>query len=185
MDTASVVHTLLQANQLKRTTRTGWVQRGVSGAEHVAGHSYGVAFTTFVLARLLDEPVDLGRALSLAILHDLPEALTGDVPTPAWRLLPEGAKLAAERAALQQILGDLPMAGDWLALWLELEQADSVEAKLVLDADRLDLYLQALVYEQQSGNQRLAEFWQRPATFHFEPSRQIYDFLRSMRPASP
>lgn len=51
MDVTAVLKTLLHGNQLKRTARTGWVQRGVPNAENVAAHSYGVVFTTLVLAQ--------------------------------------------------------------------------------------------------------------------------------------
>ena len=33
---------LLHGNQLKRTARTGWVQRGVPLPENVAAHTFGV-----------------------------------------------------------------------------------------------------------------------------------------------
>ncbi|MCZ7670255.1 MAG: hypothetical protein M5U34_25360 [Chloroflexi bacterium] len=39
MDTTAVLKLLLHGNQLKRTPRTGWVQRGVPNAENVAAHS--------------------------------------------------------------------------------------------------------------------------------------------------
>ena len=63
MDVTAVLNLLTHGNQLKRTARTGWVQRGVPNPEDVAAHSYGVVFTALVLAQLIDEPVDLGRAV--------------------------------------------------------------------------------------------------------------------------
>lgn len=179
-----MLETLLQGNQLKRTDRTGWTQRGVPAAESVAAHSYGVVFTTMLLAELVTAEIDLGRALALAVLHDLPEARTSDIPRPAWRYLPVGSKEQAERQAMSEILDGLPFAADWLALWDELTANESAPARLVHDADRIDLYLQAWVYEQQSGNRRLAEFWARPATFHYPEAEALYRALRQRREAS-
>ena len=51
MDVTAVLNTLLHGNQLKRTARTGWVQRGVPNAENVAAHSFGVVFVALVLAQ--------------------------------------------------------------------------------------------------------------------------------------
>lgn len=85
MDVNAVIAFLSYGIQLKQMPRTGWVQRGVPGAENVAAHSYGVVLTALTLAELVDEPLDLARLLALATLHDLPEALTSDIPSPVKR----------------------------------------------------------------------------------------------------
>ncbi len=182
MDVQVIVSTLLQGMQLKQTARTGWGQRGVSGAESVADHSFGVAFVVLTLAPQLDEALDLAKALSMAILHDLPEALTSDIPSPAWRLMPDGAKPQAEAHAMRRIVGQVDGGEALMALWHELKEGRTAEARLVNDADKIDLYLQALVYEQQSGNRRLAEFWQKPADLHFSQARALFEALRQRRP---
>jgi putative hydrolases of HD superfamily len=181
MDITAVFNLLLHGNQLKRTARTGWVQRGVAAAENVAAHSYGVAFTTLILGNLLQQPLDLNKALVMAILHDLPEGLTTDIPTPAWRFLPTGTKLPMERAALATMLADMPFAGSLTAVWEELHLRESTEARLVHDADRIDLFLQALVYEEQTGNRQLAEFWRVPHEFHFPEAQAVYEVVAARR----
>lgn len=181
MDVTAVLKTLLHGNQLKRTARTGWVQRGVPHAENVAAHSFGVVFATLVLAQVLDEPIDVGKALALAALHDLPEGLTTDIPTPAWRFLPPGVKTAVERHAMQEILQETPFADSLMTLWEELHEKQTAEAQLVDDADKLDMFVQALVYEEQTGNQHLAEFWQQPYVFYTAVAQAVYDQLRVHR----
>ena len=181
MGIETVLSTLFHGNQLKQTARTGWGQRGVNTAETVAGHSYGVAFTALVLAPLLAEPVDMGKALTMAILHDLPEGLTSDIPRPAWRLMPEGVKPQVEDTAMREILSGAAGGDDLLLIWRELGDCKTVEARLVHDADKIDLYLQALVYEGQSGNRRLGEFWQTPAEFHFPQAQALFDALSRQR----
>lgn len=181
MDVDSIMTMLLHGNQLKRTARTGWVQRGVSNAEDVAAHSYGVAFATLILSRLIPEPVDLGRALAMAILHDLPEGLTTDIPSPAWRLLPAGIKQEMERAAMDEIMAESTFEPELMSWWEELQAEKSVEARLVHDADKIDMFVQAAVYEEQSGNTRLQEFWDNPYRFHFEAARTLYQALRQRR----
>jgi putative hydrolase of HD superfamily len=181
MNVETTLNTLFHGIQLKQTARTGWGQRGVSPAESVADHSYGVAFIVIVLAPQLDEPVDLGKALAMAVLHDLPEALTGDIPSPVWRMMPDNIKPETEERAMRQIMDDAPISGELLAIWHELKLAQTTEAQLVRDADKIDLCMQALIYEQQSGNQRLTEFWQNPADFYFAQSRALYDALHQRR----
>lgn len=180
MNVTAVINLLLHGNQLKRTARTGWVQRGVPNPENVAAHSYGVIYATLALLQLLEEPVDPARVLAMAALHDLPEGLTTDIPTPAWRYLPPDIKTSVERGVMQEILQDVSFAAEWLALWEELHAAETAESRLVHDADKLDMYLQALVYQQQTGNRHLVEFWQTPRTFHFSQSQAIYAELRRL-----
>ena len=71
MDVTAVLNTLLHGNQLKRTARTGWAQRGVPNAENVAAHSFGVVFVALVLAQVVEETLDLGRLLAIAALHEV------------------------------------------------------------------------------------------------------------------
>ncbi len=180
----AVLNLLRHGNQLKRTARTGWRQRGVAAGEDVAAHTYGAAFVALVLAELLDEPVDRARLLAMVILHDLPEGLTTDIPSPAWQFLPAGIKTDVERGAMHTILGEATFKADWMAWWEELHANVTTEARLVHDADRLDMYVQALVYEQQTGNQQLAEFWETPAVMEFPISQTLYDALRQSRTAN-
>lgn len=190
MDTTAVINILLHGNQLKRTPRTGWVQRGVPNAENVAAHSFGVVYAILVLAPLVDADINLERALAMAALHDLPEALTTDIPTPAWRFLPDGVKTAVERASMQEMLFSVTepvevaennISAQFMAWWEELHANETAEALLVHDADKIDMFLQALMYEKQTGNQQLAEFWTKPYTFNYPESQAIYDELRNRR----
>src|SRR5688500_16712316 len=70
---------------LKLTPRTGWIDRGVKPllAESVADHSLGVALLAWVAAierHAEGATLDPQRVLTLALLHDLAEAETGDWP---------------------------------------------------------------------------------------------------------
>lgn len=179
MDTTAVLKLLLHGNQLKRTPRTGWVQRGVPNAENVAAHSYGVVYVVLTMAPLLDEAIDLTKALAMAALHDLPEGLTTDIPVPAWRYLPSGIKIEVERGVMQEMLGETAVASQWMAWWEELYAAESAEARLVHDADKIDMFIQVWVYARQMGNQQLAEFWATPFTFHYPQMQAVYEALRT------
>ena len=181
MDVDALLDLLMHGNQLKRTARTGWGQRGVASPENVAAHSYGVVFAALLLVEVTRRPLDLATVLAMATLHDLPEGLTTDIPTPAWRFLPAGAKVAAEQQAMEQIVGDAPVATRWMGLWAELRQNETAEAQLVHDADKIDQYLQAYIYERQTGNRQLAEFWQKAHRFHFPEAQAVYEELRRRR----
>lgn len=186
METSPALQLLLDAHRLKRTPRTGWVTRGVPDAESVADHSFGVTFICLMLADMVDQPLDRSKLLTIALLHDLPESVVSDLPTPATAHLPPGAKQSAEIAALTELLHRLPCAELWHSWWREYEEGTSIEGQLVRDADQLDMLIQAHVYEQTTGNRWLEEFWPSPedAPFRFRAAQALYEELRTLHQGS-
>lgn len=174
---------LRDVNRLKLVPRTGWLLRGVWPGESVADHSYGMAVTALVLAELIEAPVDRERLLVMALIHDLAETTTGDVPYPAGRFFPERAKAEAEEQVLGELLEGLPMRDDYTDLWREYRVGSSIEGRLVKDADRLERLIQAAAYER-AGAADLDEFWEEvvPDDFAFPVSWQLVQALRSQRP---
>lgn len=183
VETDSVLELLLRASQLKLVPRTGWTMRGVADAESVADHSFGVAFISLILADMVDQPIDKIKLLTIALLHDLPENTLSDIPSPATAYLPPGAKRSAEAAVLRALLNPLPDAEKWSRWWREFEDGSSIEGLLVRDADRLDMLIQAHIYEQTTGNCWLEEFWSSSdaASFQFAATQSLYKALIEFR----
>ncbi len=175
---------LLQANRLKTTPRTGWAQRGVPQVESVADHTCGVALTALTLAEIIPGSWDRGKILQMAILHDLAESVTGDLSLGGSRLLPDGAKAEMEQRAMAELLTDQGFGEGWLRTWNEFEDLACGEARIVRDADRVDLLTQALVYERNTGTVNLEEFWRfaPPESFQFPESRALIEELLARRP---
>jgi len=175
---------LLLANRLKTTPRTGWAVRGVANCESVADHSFGVALTALTLSEMVPQDLDRGKIVIMAILHDLAESVTGDLSLGGSRLLPKGAKAEAEVRAMDEALDGLDFAAGWLDTWREFEDLASDEARIVRDADRVDLLTQALVYERNTGTVNLEEFWEFApvSSFHFPESRTLIEGLLKRRP---
>lgn len=174
---------LFDAHRLKRVPRTGWVMRGVASAESVADHSFGVAFISLILAEMMDHPLDRAKLLTIALLHDLPESVVSDLPTPAAAHFPPGAKRQAEMDALNELLRGLPCAEHWRSWWQEFKDGSSIEGQLVRDADRLDMLIQAHVYEQTTCNRWLEEFWPSAGDLPFQlpVTQALYEQLRTLR----
>jgi putative hydrolase of HD superfamily len=181
-DPSIVIQLLLHGNRLKQTPRTGWALRGVPTPESVAAHSYGVAYTAMALAQIIDKQIELGKLLALALLHDLPEGISSDIPAPSWEHFPPGIKESVEESIMDEILGEGSHTTRLKELWKEWGLGESAEAKLVDDADKLDRYLQALVYENQTCNRTIGEFWKKPHKFHYPQAQAIYEELKSRRP---
>ncbi|RRR67974.1 MAG: HD domain-containing protein [Candidatus Viridilinea halotolerans] len=127
------------AEQLKDVLRSGRTAQGRQ--ESSAEHSWRLALMALTFADLL-APIDLTKLLKLCILHDLGEALTGDVSAVAQ--IHQPPKAAEERAALQTLTASLPNAlqAEFLALWDEYEAATSREAQSVKALDKLETIIQ-------------------------------------------
>ena len=96
----SILDALLELQALDRLPRTGYALRGVDDPESIAEHGFHLCVLVWALAA--DMPgLDLGHALELALVHDLPEIRIGDLPRTAGRYLPAGAK--ATEAQLEEI----------------------------------------------------------------------------------
>jgi putative hydrolases of HD superfamily len=154
---------LLELQRLKRLDRTGWVLRGLPpGAESVAAHSYGVALAAMLLA---DEcaargvQVDVERVVRLALLHDLQETRTGDLPRTVADYYGKETRRRAERAAFDDIVRGSRCAESYSALHEDYEDRAILEARLVKAADVVDLLAQALSFER-AGARGLDEFWE-------------------------
>jgi len=136
-------------DDLKQVLRTGWLLRGVppSRAENVAAHSHTTAILAYLLALQAKEPVDLHQVLLMALIHDAPEAVIGDIPMSAQKADPEirEAKEKAEDNAMQQILTYLPanLQSTVAEAWSAYRKGTSMEARLVEAADRLATALHA------------------------------------------
>ena len=149
----SAVDAVCAAYELKDERRTGWQLRGVDDPESVAAHSWGVAYLVVAFGdRFRDElpGVDLDRALRLAVVHDVAEALTGDVATRADETadpIDREAKAAAEREAMATLADPLPdRIADAFATY---EARETPEAVLVKECDLLDTCVQAVAYERE------------------------------------
>jgi putative hydrolase of HD superfamily len=127
------------AERLKDTTRSGWTSTGRQ--DTVAAHTWRLCLMALVFHPSFPG-VDLARLLQICILHDLGEAIHGDIPAPEQGA--EGSKSAAERNDLVQFLAPLPDAlrDRFLALWDEYETAVTPEAQLAKALDKLETILQ-------------------------------------------
>jgi len=178
---------ILRANELKTIPRMGWRVRGVRDGESVAEHSYAVALIVMLLAPRLSETIDVSRAVRIALVHDLPEHMLGDIHAPASHMLGEDVKEAAELRILLDLMGDDGSADEVTGLWQEFAERSSVEGRLVRAVDKLEMFTQAYLYEQE-GNRMLADFWDWPHNvrdFEFPEIRALYEELKQLRQRRP
>jgi putative hydrolase of HD superfamily len=130
---------LRAAERLKIVVRSGWTSEG--DQESVAEHTWRLSLMAMLLYGH-DPSVDMARLLKICLIHDLGEAIGGDVPAPAQ--FQGGGKALQERRDLLQIIAPLPtrLQQEIIALWDEYEAAESREAKIAKGLDKLETILQ-------------------------------------------
>lgn len=121
-------------NAVKCLRRTGWMQLGVSDAETVAGHSFEAAILAMELAPIVGANPE--KAAALALVHDLPEAVMGDIPK--WT---SSRTVRNDREAAMEI-----ESNSIVKLILEFLEGKTKEAKIAKLCDLLSTNIQAKRY---------------------------------------
>jgi len=167
----------MEANALEHVPRTGFVQSGIDDPEDVAAHSAGVGVAALLIADRIPEPVDRGRLLTMALLHDLAESRVGDVVIFEKTDDDDRREEEAERA----MVDGLPEAyGDALA---EYRAQETVEARIVKAADKLQMMAKVLAYEADDRGE-LEGFWGNPRNFFdagLPAAGVLFDAICAMR----
>ncbi|MCK4327017.1 MAG: HD domain-containing protein [Candidatus Diapherotrites archaeon] len=145
-----------EVGKLKEVPRTGWALRGVENPETVTDHAYRVA----VMALHYCKQNTL-RCVGMALVHDLPEVITGDVAVRANEKdqeIPSAEKAEQEKAAAKKLFEPQP---EMYSLWLEYFENKTPGARLVHDLDKVEMLLQALEYTRDKRtSEDLEEFFE-------------------------
>src|SRR5215213_2554870 len=139
-DLLGVVEFLRAAESLKTATRSGWTSAGQP--ESVAEHTWRLCLMALVLRPQFPD-VNFEKLIKICIVHDLGEAIGGDIPAPE-QAKRGGSKSDDERRDLLTLLQPLSQSlrNEITSLWDEYEAAASPEARLAKGLDKLETILQ-------------------------------------------
>lgn len=138
-----------------------WALMRNSSKENVQEHSHMVAVLAHALAVIRRDvfggEIDPGEAAVVALYHDAPEILTGDLPTPVKYFNPSirDAYKKVEAVAADKLLAMLP---EELRPAYEpcVKESDGPVHDLVKAADKLSAYIKC-VEELKTGNMEFKE----------------------------
>ena len=136
-DTKGILDFIRHAEQLKNVTRSAWTSDG--HRESVAEHTWRLCLMALLFEKSYPE-IDIARLIKICIIHDLGEAIGGDIPAP----LLEKAKAGDERRDLLLLLTPLPqpLQAEIVALWDEYAAGSSAVAKLAKALDKIETLIQ-------------------------------------------
>ena len=174
----ALIRAYFELCQLKQLYRQGWLKRGIprQRCESIAEHSFGVAMLALWLAQANFPELDLCKVLQMALLHDFGEVYAGDI-IPGDPVTPED-KQQRESASISAVFGKLPSGEGYRRLWEEFEDGLTPEARFVRQIDRLEMGLQAGVYQAQ-GFANLDEFFSTALQALAEP--QLAALIHAVR----
>jgi putative hydrolase of HD superfamily len=132
---------------LKTVYRQGWVDKlKMEKPESVSDHTFLMSIMAMIFSDI--QKLDTLRVLKMSLLHDLSESYTGDL-TP--NQISKKEKNSLEKETMIKIINNLPdeIKDEFINLWDEFQQNKSPESKLVHEIDKLEMALQAKIYEKE------------------------------------
>lgn len=171
---------LFELGALRNMPRA-WVQYGVVNPASNLEHTLRVIFLALLIARR-EKKGDEAKIMKMALIHDIPESRTGD-----HNYLQKVYVEANEDKAIHDIVEDTAFK-DFEKIFHEYEKRTSIEAKIVKDADNLDVDMEMKEFEEIGSN--LTDKWEptrrivREEKFYTETARQLWDEIQTADPAA-
>lgn len=125
------------AEKLKCNTRHSYTSSGRH--ESVAEHSWRLALMAYLMKDEFPD-VDIAKVIVMGLVHDLGEAVTGDIPA----FVKTGADREVEADAVSGLMSHLPeqQSAELTELFAEMEALETDEAKLYKSLDKLEALIQ-------------------------------------------
>jgi putative hydrolases of HD superfamily len=134
-----------------------WSRFHLSHVQNLAEHHYRVVWLALLIAAREGQG-DPAKIMKMAIVHDIAESRTGDVDYIARQYVDRN-----EDQAIKDMLKDTALEKDFLAIIQEYEKRESIEAKIVKDADNLDVDMD--LREQGTMGHQLTKDWIKQRKF--------------------
>ena len=141
---------------LKKLPRSGWkIKVGLENSESVAEHSYMMSVMSMVLSDL--KSLNSEKVIKMSILHDWAESKIGDFMPDE---IGHDKKSELENYAMTEILESLPekIQFNYQEIWNEFLIRNTPESRLVHELDKLEMALQAKIYENDVDSEKVKPF---------------------------
>ncbi|KAJ5699427.1 hypothetical protein N7536_002440 [Penicillium majusculum] len=173
--------------RLKTTKRAGWCRFGIENGESISDHMYRMSIMTMMAPPSVAEKINIPRCIKMALIHDMAEALVGDITPVDPVSKPEKARREASvmdyltTTLLAKVPGGVVSGKEIKEIFEEYEANTSEEAIFVHDIDKVELLLQMVEYERSSGVD-LTEFTHVMGKIQLEPMQEWAEKIIQGRP---
>lgn len=166
-----------------------WSLRRNTREENDQEHSLQVAMISHALAVIRNKRyggrIDIEKIMLLAVYHEAPEVITGDVATPIKYFNPKikDSFKAIERMASEKLLEYLPedIRSEYEPLLLPDENTE--EWKLVKAADKISAYLKCLEEEGYGNQEFMAAKQNIESSIRMLNLPEVNDFMDQFAPS--
>ena len=115
---------------------------------NLSEHIFRVVWMSIIIAK--EENADIDKVIKMALVHDIVESRNSDV-----HYLSKMYTTRDDDAAIKDILKDTSIEEEFLEIFKEYEKRETLEAKIVKDADNLDVDIE--LQEQYVNGVRIKE----------------------------
>ena len=157
-----------------------WRRFHTTSFANLADHHFRVFWIAMSIAAG-EKDVDTGKVAKMALVHDIAESRAGDVDYLARQYVERNEKLA-----INDMLQGTGLEEEFLALWEEYEKRESIESKIVKDADNLDVDFE--LAEQAASGNGLQELWHDNRAFvaksklYTETAKKLFEQMQKTNP---
>lgn len=147
---------------------------------NLAEHHFRVFWIAMIIAAH-EKGVDTGKIAKLALLHDIAESRTGDVDYLARQYVKRNEELG-----IQDMLSETSIEKEFYDLFQEYEERQTLESKIVKDADNLDVDFE--LAEQAAVGSKLKDLKHEmrqtvaQTKLYTKTAKKIYDELQNANP---
>lgn len=158
-----------------------WRRFHFQESANVAEHHFRVFWIAMIIAEHEAGTIDTGKIAKLCLLHDITESRVGEVDYISRQYVER-----KEELAITDMLHGTVIHDEYLALWHEYEQRESLESRIVKDADTLDVDFE--LAEQVARGNTLGQRWQQDrqkvadTKLYTQTARTMYEQLKSVSP---
>jgi putative hydrolase of HD superfamily len=158
-----------------------WRRFHFQDSANVAEHHFRVFWIAIVIAANEPGEIDTGKVAKLCLLHDITESRVGEVDYISRQYVDR-----KEELAINDMLDSTSVEDEYLKLWHEYELRESIEAKIVKDADTLDVDFE--LAEQVSRGNTIGTRWTKDrqkvadTKLYTDTAKSIYEQLKGVSP---
>lgn len=179
MNTKRDIEFLYEINCLRFISRS-WVQMFGPNFSNLAEHHLRVIWLALLIAEY-ENKGDTGKIAKMALVHDVSESRAGDANYIGRLYIQRDQK-----SALADTFENTALKDEMLKLWDEYEKHKSIEAKIVKDADWLDVDME--LKEQISKGETHLQNWQKErklmlGKFYTKSAKKLFKAIWQSEPS--